>query len=244
MISIPLLSLLISAIQFNTLATNTDLANPLTQQKSVDEFESKPVWSEEFNYSGKPDPAKWNFETGGTGWGNHELQYYTDGKNAVVANGYLTITAKKESYEGMNYTSARMNTKGKADFLYGRFEASLKIPGGKGSWPAFWMLPTDWAYGGWPNSGEIDIMENVGYEPHKIHVTIHSEANNHMKKNQIGTDSIIPTAETAFHLYRVDWTPTGIKGYIDNKKMFEYMKPKESNSANWPFDKRFHLLLN
>jgi beta-glucanase (GH16 family) len=201
MIYIPLLSLLISAIQFNSPATQTDSAEPLTLQKTETQFETKPIWSEEFNYSGKPDPTKWNFETGGTGWGNHELQYYTDGKNAVVGNGYLTITAKKESYEGMNYTSARMNTKGKADFLYGRFEASLKIPGGKGSWPAFWMLPTDWSYGGWPNSGEIDIMENVGYEPHKIHVTIHSEANNHMKKNQIGTDSIIPTAETELSVH-------------------------------------------
>jgi len=127
------------------------------------------VWSDEFDYAGLPDANRWTYDTEGnsTGWGNNESQYYTNGRpeNVEVRDGFLTITAIKEEYEGFHYTSARLRTKGKGDWLYGRFEIRARLPDGRGMWPAIWMLPTDWAYGGWPESGEIDIMENVGYDP-------------------------------------------------------------------------------
>ncbi|WP_374165003.1 family 16 glycosylhydrolase [Arcticibacter sp. MXS-1] len=207
-------------------------------------FESTPVWQDEFEYTGKPDASKWGYDIGGSGWGNNELQYYTDRtNNASVANGILTITAIKEQFEGKNYTSARLVTKNKGDFLYGRFEIKAKIPGGRGTWPAIWMLPTDNTYGTWPKSGEIDIMEHVGYDMNNVHVTIHNEAYNGANNTQKGQSKIIPTATTDFHLYRLDWTPKGLAGSIDGQKIFEYTN-EGKGSATWPFDKRFHLLLN
>ncbi|MCX8074050.1 MAG: glycoside hydrolase family 16 protein, partial [Clostridia bacterium] len=112
------------------------------------------VWSDEFDYTGKPDSNKWGYDIGGGGWGNQELQYYTDRlENARVENGKLIIEARRENYGGREYTSARLVSRNKGDWLYGRFEIRAKLPGGRGTWPAIWMLPTDWVYGGWPNSG-------------------------------------------------------------------------------------------
>jgi beta-glucanase (GH16 family) len=145
--------------------------------------------------------------------------------------------------EGKEYSSARLVTKNKGDFLYGRFEVKAKLPTGKGTWPAVWMLPTDFAYGNWPKSGEIDIMEHVGYDQDRVHVTVHTEAYNHSIGTQRGTNKIVPTASTEFHLYRVDWTPYAVRGYIDDQEMFEF-KNEGKGFAVWPFDKRFHLLLN
>lgn len=208
------------------------------------QFASTPVWADEFNYEGKPDPEKWGYDIGGSGWGNNELQYYTESTgNARVADGLLTITARHEPTEGMDYSSARLVTKNKGDFLYGRFEAKAKLPAGKGTWPAIWMLPTDWTYGGWPKSGEIDIMEHVGYDQDRVHITVHTEAYNHTLGTQKGKSKVVGNASTDFHLYRVDWTPDAIRGYIDDEQVFEYLN-EGTGSAVWPFDKRFHLLLN
>lgn len=207
-------------------------------------FETTPTWSDEFDYSGAPNTAKWGYDIGGDGWGNNELQYYTNSiNNASVGNGVLTITARKEKMEGKDYTSARVISKGKGDFLYGRFEVKAKLPTGKGTWPAIWMLPTDWAYGGWPKSGEIDIMEHVGYDQDKVHVTVHTEAYNHSIGTQNGKQKVVPGASTDFHTYRIDWTPYAIRGFIDGEKMYEFIN-EGKGSAVWPFDKRFHLLLN
>ena len=139
------------------------------------------VWSDEFDYTGLPNSEKWSYDVGGSGWGNNELQYYTENRteNARVENGNLIIEARKESYGGNNYTSARLITKSQGDWLYGKIEVRAKLPGGRGAWPAIWMLPTDWAYGGWPSSGEIDIMEYVGYDPGVVHGTVHTESYNH-----------------------------------------------------------------
>lgn len=207
-------------------------------------FETVPVWSDEFDYTGAPDPAKWGYDIGGSGWGNNELQYYTAStNNAHVANGKLTITAIKESIGGMNYSSARIVTKNKGDWLYGRFEIRAKLPSGRGTWPAIWMLPTDWAYGGWPKSGEIDIMEHVGYDPNVVVQTIHTEAYNHTMGTQKGENKLVPTAMSEFHLYRLDWTPYAIRCYINNEKVFTFIN-QGLGSPTWPFDKRFHLLIN
>ena len=146
------------------------------------------VWDEEFDYEGLPDSTKWSYDTDGNeyGWGNNEAQFYTKGRkeNAWVSDGVLTITARKENMEGKKYTSARLRTKGKGDWLYGRFEIRAQVPTGKGTWPAIWMLPTDWAYGGWPASGEIDIMENVGYDPDTIVGSAHTKLYNHVMGTQ------------------------------------------------------------
>ena len=207
-------------------------------------FETTPVWADEFDYTGKPDDKKWGYDIGGSGWGNNELQYYTDKEsNARVADGKLTITVRKEDMEGRNYTSARLISKGKGDFLYGRFEIKAKLPAGKGTWPAIWMLPTDWAYGDWPKSGEIDIMEHVGYDRDVIHQTVHTEAYNHSIGTQKGASKQISNATTDFHLYRADWTPYSIRFFVNNEQVFEFVNDGKG-SKGWPFDKRFHLLLN
>jgi len=204
-------------------------------------FENTASWTEEFNTDGAPDASKWSYDIGGNGWGNNELQYYTDGLNASVNNGVLTITAKKEPFAGKAYTSTRMVTKNKADWLYGRFEIKAKLPKGRGTWPAIWMLPTESVYGVWPNSGEIDIMEHVGYDLNNVHFTLH--ANAFYGANGKGGAKIIATATDDFHIYRLDWTPYGIRGYFDNEKVFEYINPN-SGYASWPYDKKFHMLLN
>lgn len=206
-------------------------------------FENKPVWFDEFDNDGKPDTTKWGYDTGCSGWGNNELEYYTNGNNSAVKDGKLIITARKEDYEGMKYTSSRMDKKNKGDFLYGRFEVKAKIPAGRGTWPAIWMLPTDWEYGGWPKSGEIDIMEHVGYDLNNVHITVHTEAFNHSIKTQKGKSKIVGNATTEFHLYRVDWTPNSINGYINDDLVFTFVNNGQGYKS-WPFDKRFHLLLN
>lgn len=217
-------------------STNT---NPPTSYEW--QFENTAVWTEEFSTDGLPDPSKWNYDIGGSGWGNNELQYYTDGLNANITSGILKITAKKESYAGKEYTSTRMVTKNKADWLYGRFEIKAKLPKGRGTWPAIWMLPTENAYGGWPNSGEIDIMEHVGFNENTVHFTLH--AGGFYAANGKGSSKFIVGATDDFHLYRLDWTPYGIRGYFDNEKVFEYLNPG-AGYFTWPYDKKFHLLLN
>ncbi len=198
-----------------------------------------------WHQNGLPDPRKWGYDVGGSGWGNGEAQFYTDARieNAEVQDGKLIIRARKESYQGKSYTSARLISKNKGDWLYGRFEIKAKLPGGRGSWPAIWMLPTDWKYGGWPNSGEIDIMEHVGYQPNVVHGTVHTQAYNHTIGTQRGQSITIPDALTAFHVYALEWTENQIDIFVDSHKYFTF--PNEHNGpATWPFDQRFHFLFN
>lgn len=207
-------------------------------------FETTAFWSDEFDYTGLPDSTKWGYDIGGSGWGNHELQYYTNRiENASVAHGVLNITAQKENFGDKEYTSARLVTKNKGDILYGRIEVKAKVPAGVGTWPAIWMLPTDWEYGGWPESGEIDIMEHVGYDPNNIHISTHCKAYYWRRNNHKTATKIIPTAMTDFHVYRIDWTPNSIRGFIDDQLIFTNVNEKTGFEA-WPFDKRFHLILN
>lgn len=204
-------------------------------------FESTPLWQDEFDGTGRPDPARWGYEVGGGGWGNQELQTHTDSvDNAFVGNGVLTILARQEA---SGYTSARLTTKGKGDFLYGRVEVRAKLPAGRGTWPAIWMLPTDRAYGGWPKSGEIDIMEHVGHDPGKIHISVHTEVYNHVIKTEVTKAALIDDVTTQFHRYRVDWTPDGIDGYVDDVRVFSFANGR-AGPATWPFDQRFYVLLN
>lgn len=228
-------------------SSNTDPAISIPPKGSVDrawEFESVPSWSDEFDEAGLPDPKKWDYDMGGSGWGNNELQYYTnDLKNAQVVGGVLKITAIKEKKEGKEFTSSRLVSRGKGDFLYGRFEIKAKLPTGRGTWPALWMLPTDWAYGDWPRSGEVDIIEHVGYDQDRVHMSVHTEAYNHIIGTQKTNSKMVSSVSEDFHIYRLDWTPYAIRGYVDNVKLFEFINDGTGVNS-WPFDKRFHFLIN
>jgi len=221
---------------------------PPTQSSQVKyEFDSTPIWQDEFNYSGKPDVKKWSYDLGGDGWGNHELENYTDkSENARVENGHLIIEARKESSGKQNYSSARLVTKGKGDFLYGKFEIRAKLPKGRGTWPAIWMLFSQQNYGnkGWPDNGEIDIMEHVGFDQNHIHGNIHTKAFNHVLKTNKGGDTLLTKASEQFHVYTCAWTPAYISIGIDGKDYFRFNKESGYSWEQWPFDRTFHIILN
>lgn len=202
------------------------------------------VWSEEFNYTGLPDPTKWNFETGGGGWGNNELQYYTDSENnAYVDNGVLTITAREEQVGGIDYTSARITTQGKFDVKYGRIEARIKLPYGQGIWPAFWMLGANFSQVGWPMCGEIDIMEMVGgpNRDNTCHSTIHWDNNG--QHAEYGQSYTLPTGIFAdnFHVFGITWNAQQIRGYVDD---VEYFVADITPAGLSEFQNNFFLILN
>ncbi len=205
------------------------------------------VWSDEFDYEGLPDPARWNFDTRGnaSGWGNREAQYYTesDTRNALVRDGKLHITARLDSMGGKRYTSARLTTRGKGDWLYGRVEVSAKLPGGRGAWPAIWMMPTGSAYGRWPASGEIDIMENVGFDPDTVLATAHTARYNHVARTSSSSRYYLPTARSEFHVYSVEWEPGEWRAYVDGNHYYTF-KDDGGGFESWPFDHPFHLILN
>ena len=206
------------------------------------------VWSDEFEVDGALDSTKWGYDVGGGGWGNNELQYYTTGaSNAWNENGRMVIEARVQALGGRNYTSARVISKNKGDWKYGKIEVSAKLPEGVGTWPAIWMLPTDWRYGNWPNSGEIDIMEHVGKDLNKVHASIHTKNYNHAINTQRSGTRIIPNATTAFNTYTVEWLPDQILFFMNDVQVYRF-KPSMfidcPNFAVWPFDQRFHLLLN
>jgi len=204
------------------------------------------VWSDEFNGT-ELDLSNWTHEIGGNGWGNNELQYYTDStKNSYVQDGSLFIKLLKEDYGDNNYTSARLVTKGKQDFLYGKFEMRAKLPSGKGTWPAFWMMPTDSYYGGWPDSGEIDIMEHVGYDMNHVHHSIHTEFFNHPNNTQKGDSAYHENVDTVFHTYSLEWLPDKLMYYVDGTLYFTYDVNQFDcvKKGHWPFDKDFFMILN
>jgi len=205
----------------------------------------KLVWSDEFNYSGLPDSSKWNYDVGGSGWGNNEKQFYTkaDTANAVVKNGILSIIARKEKHGDKDYTSARLLTKGKAEWAYGRVEISAKLPPGVGLWPAAWMLGKNIDKAGWPDGGEIDIMEHVGFRKDTVFGTVHTGAYNHVKGTQKGKDTPIENAYSQFHTFAIEWTPEKIDFLLDDK-IFNHFANEHKTAQEWPFDQPFFLILN
>jgi len=222
---------------FITLALSLSIGKPLFSQESF-----QLIWSEEFDYSGPPAPAYWSYDIGDHGWGNNEQQNYTDSQeNSIVQDGKLIIKAIKHD---RSWTSARLVTKNKVDFLYGRIEIRAKLPAGTGTWPAIWMLSTDREYGGWPSIGEIDIMEHVGYDPGKVHATVHTGAYNGSMGTQIGNSIMVPDYATSFHTYGLEWNADKLDFYLDDIKYFTYINDKTGNIASWPFNTRFHLILN
>ena len=210
------------------------------------------VWSDEFD-AAKLDPEVWFFESGNgsqygiPGWGNNELQWYLP-DNAALANGLLTITAQEQAQSGKNYTSARINTRDRFAFRYGRIEARIRLPGGQGLWPAFWLLPQDDVYGGWAASGEIDVMEAVnlgGSGGNNVHGTIHYGAEWPNNLSSGDAYMVATDATSDFHVYALEWDETEMRWYVDGV-LFGMQNSWSTTSASFPapFDQSFHILLN
>ena len=216
-------------------------------EPKVYSFETTPAWSDEFDVNGLPNNQIWGYDVGGGGWGNNELQNYTanDLDNARVENGKLIVTAIKEASGTRQYSSARLVTKGKKDMKYGRVEIKAKVPAGLGSWPALWMLASQTTYGStyWPDQGEIDIMEHVGFDPAIVHASVHTNIFNHVMGTQKTAKTTVPTFNSEFHVYRLDWTPDEIKAFIDDREFFAF-KRQGVLWQEWPFNQPQHLLVN
>lgn len=206
------------------------------------------VWQDEFD-GPQLDPSKWEFEVNAAGGGNAELQYYVT-NNVSLRDGKLLIEARNLPYSGpegtRSFTSSRIRTKRKADWKYGRFEIRAKLPQGRGLWPAIWMLPTDNVYGGWPHSGEIDIVELLGHEPGRVHGTLHY-SNLEKHHTYRGTNYTSRTRSFAddFHVFRLDWSPGMFHWYVDDQ-LYQTQTQWASGVKSFPapFDQRFHLILN
>jgi beta-glucanase (GH16 family) len=210
------------------------------------------AWSDEFKQpdGSAPDPAKWDYALGGNGWGNQELETYTDRReNSKIVDHKLVITAQREPFTGRDgivrdYTSARLVTRGKFTQQYGRFEARIKIPYGQGIWPAFWLLGDDIGSVGWPDCGEIDIMENIGKEPQIVHGTIHGPG--YSGENGIGAPYSIKKGRFAdkFHMYAVEWEPQELRFYVDGHLYNTITEEKLPAGKKWAYDHPFFIILN
>ncbi len=219
------------------------------------------IWSDEFDAAGLPNPGHWTYEEGFVR--NNELQFYTRARseNARVENGLLVIETRKEKFknsqfdaasmrpsrrrqsEFADYTSASLITKGIAEWRYGRVEVRARLPRGRGFWPAIWMLGADRERVGWPACGEIDIMENVGFDPDLIHGTIHTAKYNHVKGTQRGGKITIPKPYEDFHVYAMEWDESRMDFFVDGSKYFTFENEKTGRDA-WPFDQPMYLILN
>lgn len=201
------------------------------------------VWSDEFDRPGPPDPATWGREEGYLR--NNEAQYYTRDRpeNARVEDGLLVIEARKDDWDGKPITSASLRTKGLRSFRYGRIAVRARVPGGRGTWPAIWLLGDNVAKAGWPACGEIDIMEYVGFQPDTIHANIHCAAYNHTKNNGKGSKLNVPRPWTGFHEFALEWHEDRMEFFCDDTRYFVYRKERDA-PAVWPFDRPHFLILN
>ncbi|MGA8673686.1 MAG: glycoside hydrolase family 16 protein [Candidatus Acidiferrales bacterium] len=211
------------------------------------------VWSDEFNGpdGSRPDPAKWKFEVGGNGWGNHELEYYTNRpENSFIRDGNLVIQALKVNFTGpdhvkRDYTSARITTQGLFEQAYGRFEARIKIPRGRGLWPAFWLLGNDIGTIGWPGSGEIDIMENIGKEPSMVHGSLHGPG--YSGDRDYTSEYKLPGGvhfADDFHVFAVEWEPKTVRFFVDQELYATFTPARLPAGMKWVFDHPFFIILN
>lgn len=204
------------------------------------------VFEDTFDTGVSLDRKKWHIVKGNgcpnlCGFGNNELQTYTGKeKNLRLENGHLVL----EAHSNRKVTSAKITTQAMPGWTYGRMEARMKLPAGLGTWPAFWMMPSDPAYGSWPKSGEIDIMEHVGFDAGTVHGTIHTETYNHRRGTQKGGQIVVPGAASAFHTYAVEWNKDSIEWFMDGQKYFEFHREDGDTTDEWPFDQPFHMILN
>lgn len=227
-------------------------ANQQWKFEQVETIGQQPIWSQEFNEPAGTQPSTgiWNYETGGGGWGNSELQNYTASTQNLAMNGagQLVITARKENvgscwYGACQYTSARITTQNKYSVLYGRIEARIKIPGGQGIWPAFWMLGANLGSVGWPNSGEIDIMEVVGKDPNNVHTTLHGPGYSGCCGIH-GAYNLGQPVANAYHVFAVDKRQNDIKFFVDGVQVFRVTPANLPAGSQWVFNQPFFMLLN
>ena len=238
----------VDSLVLELIQTNQDTKDTLIQSTQGEKWEL--VWSDEFESAGLPDTAKWSYNIGNWGWGNNELQYYTSDKleNAKIEDGNLVITAIKDLKDS-TWTSARLSTKGKVAFKYGKIEFRAKVPVARGTWAAGWLLGD--AYRdeiSWPYCGEIDVLECVGYEINDTtekginHATCHTRAYYFKQNNQIGSEIELDSMHSKFHIYSVEWYPNEIKGFVDGIHYYTY--DKNANDQEWPFHKSQNIILN
>jgi len=211
------------------------------------------VWGDEFDRPGLPDSRRWAYDTARNkeGWWNNELQYYAAARreNARIENGHLIIEARREQlkdradYGGQDYSSAKLYTRGIADWTYGFVEVRAKLACGKGMWPAIWMLGSD-ERADWPGLGEIDIMEHVGWDPGRVHGSIHTKAYNHVIKTQKTAQGMVPDACTAFHTYQLDWNTDRILIGVDGRAFMRFDNDHKGDHDTWPFASPQYLILN
>lgn len=211
------------------------------------------TWHDEFDQpeGSHPDPAKWTFAVGGKGWGNNELESYTNRlENAHIEKGNLVITARHENYAGPDgitreYTSARLKTQGLFAQKYGRFEARIKVPEGQGLWPAFWMMGDDLSSVGWPKCGEIDIMENIGKEPGMVHGSLHGPERGSLPKDLMKPFALPEGQRFSddFHVFAIEWEPEVIRFYVDTS-LHASFDSRAPDGGSWVFDHPFFILLN
>lgn len=233
---------------------------PLDQTYEFDPGEWNLVWSDEFDVDGAPDPSIWSAEDQRPGWVNNEAQNYVPDRleNARVESGSLVIEARRDDFEGHPYSSARLRSQGNADFTYGRFEVRARLPTGRGTWAAIWMMPTDvfkfatscdettgWTSGcnAWPNSGEIDIMEHVGHDQDIVHASLHMEGLSHLKGNQPTNFVTVGSSTEAFHLYAVEKTAEEIVFFADDQEVLRFKNAGEGWQT-WPFNEPFYFIFN
>jgi beta-glucanase (GH16 family) len=254
----PLLTLSLAQLVAVACNANAQTAQPQPAAASPDGYTL--VWYDEFNSPDgtTPDPKKWNYDLGGNGWGNHELEFYTNHpQNAQIKSGNLVITAQKESVTDKDgtrdYTSSRIKTQNLFAQAYGRFESRIKIPKGEGMWPAFWMLGEDISTISWPRCGEIDIMENIGKEPAAVHASLHGPAAPGTDPaNKKATADLTqkfslpgnPNLSDDFHIYAVEWEPTAVRFFIDKENYATFTRAAWPQNALWPFDHKFFVILN
>lgn len=224
-------------------------ASPMIHVQEMSGTSWELVWSDEFNSTGMPDTSKWTYDVGNWGWGNNELQYYTvdDSANAYVTDGTLKIRGNRDE-EG-NWTSARMTTRGKHAFIYGRIEFRAKVPVNRGTWAAGWLLGNDYVDElSWPYCGEIDVLECVGFEIDDStgsglnHATCHTRAYYFKQGNQIGSEIAVDSMNTQFHTYAVEWDESEIRGYLDGEHYYTY--DKNANELEWPFNDPQNIIIN
>ena len=206
---------------------------------------NKLVFKADFTQDGKPNEDQFVHQIGAHKWGNREEQYYTDSlHNCYIQNGELHIVAKKELKDEMKYTSARLTTHGKHSWTYGRFDIVAKLPKGKGSWPAIWMMPDQMRLYGWPKCGEIDIMEHVGKDQDVVHFSLHTNNYNHKIGNHQTQFEKFDRVSDTFHKYSMYWDENQIKFYVDDVEKASFTKKQTDTFDDWPFDQPYHLILN
>lgn len=240
--------LMLAALATTLSASNYALDEPMPRPDRA-----QLVWSDEFDGPAL-DLSKWRYDTARNkaGWWNGEQQYYAEGRpqNLRIENGRLILEARRDPWTlrarpdwgGQAYSSAKITTKGKAGWTNGFFEVRAKLPCAHGTWPAIWLLPEK--ADGWPDGGEIDVMEEVGSQPNVVHATLHTALFNHARKTQRGADLVVPTACTAFHRYQLAWRPDSITIGVDDRAFMRVKNDQPGGRAAWPFNERFYLILN